>query len=77
MKMQKQLVKTRNGLASLMAKLENTKAPARLNAFRQALKLVVLADAQARADGYRSVFTMLNKESIALAKKLKAKAKKR
>lgn len=63
------LFKNRSELVDEVAKLEDTKDQASVNAYRRAFKRLVKLDAKATIDGFRAPLTMLRKESLALVKK--------
>ena len=65
--------KNRGSLVNEVAKLEQTKDQANVNAFRQAFRRLIQIDAQATIDGFRAPITMLRKESLALVKKKQSK----
>jgi len=61
--------KSRADLVNEVAKLEQTKDPASVNAYRQAFKRLVWLDVQCTIAGLRAPLTLLRKESLAIVKK--------
>ncbi len=73
MGVRKQIVKDRSQLANVMAKLEGGKSEISVGDMRQALKLLVAVEAAGYKVGRKSIMTMLRKDAIAMAKKVKKK----
>jgi hypothetical protein len=71
----KQAFKNRNALVNEIAKLENTKDQANVNAYRNAFKRLIELDVKSTLAGMRAPLTLLRKESLAIVNKKKAKAK--
>lgn len=69
----KQAFKNRNALVNEVAKLENTKDQAHINAYRQAFKRLIELDVKSTLAGMRAPLTMLRKEALAVINKKKAK----
>lgn len=68
MSKRKEVVVSRAQLVNLVTKLENTKNQASVNAFRRAFKQLVLLDADATLNGYKSPIIMLRNEALAKVK---------
>jgi hypothetical protein len=67
----KTIVKDRNELANILAKLEGGKSQAKVADVRQAMKLLVSLEAAGIAKGRKSIFMMLRREAHTVAKKIK------
>ena len=69
----KPMFKNRNELVNEVAKLEQTKDQASVNAFRQAFKRLIELDIKATLKGFKAPLTMLRKEALAAVKKKQGK----
>lgn len=69
----KSMFKNRNELVNEVAKLEDTKDEANVNAYRQAFKRLVELDFTATIEGFKSPIGMLRKEVL---NKIKRKVRK-
>lgn len=75
MAQRKTVVKSRTELAKVMTKFEGGKSQVKVGDMNETFKKLIALEAAGYLANRKSIFTMLRKEAIALAKKKKAKKK--
>lgn len=77
MAQRKTVVKSRTELAKVMTKFEGGKSQAKIGDVREMFKKLIALEAAGYLANRKSIFTMLRKEAVAEAKKVKAKQDKK
>lgn len=67
----KKLIKDKNHLASVIAKMEGKKSQATIGDIREILKILIALDAASFMSHKKSVLIMLRKEALKIAKEKK------